>query len=320
MISTLAGRTGDQMLVLQDPPGEDDLPGVFRSADEISKESQKEYLRWTRGRLQLAVVAAIAGIFTASSDDGSWVEKGFATLALVSFTAALLLEIYLLRDRPEERWYQGRALAESVKTLAWRYMAIADPFPSTLSSERAEEVLLARIQDLFREASLSLPSLSVGASQVTPKMNRVRGSALASRKATYLEFRVLEQQAWYERRAKENERNSRRWRSTLISFELIGIIATVITLLDVSDFDAGGAAAAAIAAAGAWLEVKQYDNLASAYSLTAAELSFVHATGGGISDEAKWSDYVNSAEQAISREHTMWLARRVGLRAARRNG
>lgn len=302
------------------PLVDEELPGIFVSADEASKQSQKEYLRWTRGRLQMAVLAAAAGIVAASSKDGTWFERFFVCVALASFIAALYLEVQLLRDRPEERWYHGRALAESVKTLAWRYMAIADPFPETLPLERAEEVLLARIQDLYRESSPNLPGLTVGANQVTQRMRHVRESDLNSRKAIYLDFRVSDQQAWYEMKAKENERNSRRWRFTLISFEIIGIIATVTMLLDISKLDVGGAVAAAIAAAGAWIEVKQYDNLASAYSLTAAELSFVRATGDSISDEEKWSDYVISAEQAISREHTMWMARRVGLRAARRNG
>ncbi len=296
------------------------MPGVFKSADDISKQSQKEYLRWTRGRLQLAVLAAVAGIFAASSRDGTWPAKIFTGMALVSFIVALSLEVHLLRDRPEDRWYHGRALAESVKTLAWRYMAIADPFPATLPSDRAEEVLLARIQDLFRESSPSLPGLSAGITQVTPRMRQIRESELSYRKAAYLELRVSDQQSWYESKAKENEKNSQRWRLTLISFEILGVVATVATLLNLSPVDAEGAIAAAIAAGGAWLEVKQYDNLSSAYSLTSAELSFVRATGESISDQDKWSDYVISAEQAISREHTMWLARRVGLRAARSNG
>ncbi|WP_445279901.1 DUF4231 domain-containing protein [Streptomyces sp. DSM 118148] len=307
------------MSLLQSPLNENELPGVFKSADEISKQSQKEYLRWTRGRLQLAVLAAVAGIFTASSKDGTWPTKLSSCVALVSFIAALSLEVHLLRDRPEERWYHGRAVAESVKTLAWRYMAIADPFPVTLTHNRAEEVLLARIQDLFREASPNLPGLSAGMTQVTPRMRQIRESELASRKASYLTWRVSDQQAWYESKAKDSEKAAQRWRFTLVSFEIFGIVATVATLLNISPVDAEGAIAAAIAAGGAWLEVKQYDNLSSAYSLTAAELSFVLATGEGIQDQDKWSDYVISAEQAISREHTMWLARRVGLRAARRN-
>ncbi len=295
------------------------MPSIFVSADEISKRSQKEYLRWTRGRLQLAVLAAAAGIISASSGDGTGIKNLFVSVALASFIAALSLEVHLLRDRPEERWYHGRALAESIKTLAWRYMAIAEPFPKSLPLDRAEEVLLARIQDLHRESSPNLPGLTVGTSQITERMRQIRESELDSRKATYLEFRVTDQQAWYEKKAGECERSARHWRFTLISFELLGIIATVIVLLGLSHFDIGGAIATAIAAAGAWLEVKQYDNLTSAYALTATELSFVRATGDSISDDEKWSAYVISAEQAISREHTMWLARRVGLRAARRN-
>ncbi|MGW0908434.1 DUF4231 domain-containing protein [Streptomyces sp. NPDC002853] len=312
-------QNGDRVPPHQNPLAERELPGIFASADEVSKKSQKEYLRWTRGRLQLAVLAATGGIAAASSKDDSWLETAFVCVALLSFVTALILEAHLLRDRPEERWYHGRAIAESAKTLAWRYMVIAEPFPGSLTPERAEDVLLARIQDLFAESSTNLPGLSVGENQVTPRMRQIRASDLPARKATYLTLRVSDQQAWYERKAHDNQRDARRWRLTLISFEILGIITTVITLLDVTNLDIGAPLAAAIAAGGAWLEVKQYDNLTSAYALTAAELSFVRATGESISNEEKWSDYVVSAEQAISREHTMWLARRVGIRAARRN-
>ncbi|MCC5032905.1 DUF4231 domain-containing protein [Streptomyces sp. WAC 00631] len=313
-------QNGERVPPHQNPLAERELPGIFASADEISKQSQKEYLRWTRGRLQLAVLAATAGITAASSKDDSWLETTSTCIALISFVTALIFEVHLLRDRPEERWYHGRAIAESAKTLAWRYMAIAEPFPASLTPDRAEDVLLARIQDLFAESSPNLPGLSVGSSQVTSKMRQIRSSNLPARKATYLTLRVSDQQAWYEKKAKENESNAKRWRLTLVSFEILGITTTVITLLDITNLDVGATLAAAIAAGGAWLEVKQYDNLSSAYALTAAELSFVRATGESIPNEEKWSDYVVSAEQAISREHTMWLARRVGLRAARRNG
>ncbi|MEU2536606.1 DUF4231 domain-containing protein [Streptomyces iakyrus] len=303
----------------QNPLVDQELPGIFTSADEISKQSQKEYLRWTRGRLQLAVLAAASGIVAATSRDDSWLETSSVCVALISFVTALILEVHLLRDKPEERWYHGRAIAESAKTLAWRFMAIAEPFPESLAPDRAEDVLLARIQDLFAESSANLPGLSAGSSQVTPRMRQIRASDLPTRKDTYLDLRVSDQQTWYEKKAKQNEADGKRWRLTLVSFEIIGIAATIITLLDITNLDVGAILAAAIAAGGAWIEVKQYDNLSSAYSLTAAELSFVRATGESISDEEKWSDYVVSAEQAISREHTMWLARRVGLRAARRN-
>jgi hypothetical protein len=300
------------------PLEEKDLPGVFDSADEISKDSQKAHLRWTRGRLQLALLAALFGAVAAGSEEGGLLERTAAALALVAFVAALLTEIHLLRDKPEDRWYHGRALAESVKTLAWRYMAGAAPFPAEMPADEARDVLITRIHDLVTESTPNLPGLTPGQRQVTDRMREIRALGFEERKSAYLALRVADQEAWYSDKAKACESSSRKWRSLLIGFEVLGVAASIVSLLRLADLDASSVVAAAIAAAGAWLEVKQYDNLASAYSLTATELGFVRLTGENVTTEADWSTYVLSAEQAISREHTMWLARRLGMRAVRR--
>lgn len=304
-------------MLSQSPLEESDLPGVFESADAISKEGQRDYLKWTRGRLQLALAAALFGGIAATVDNHGRVEKTAAALALTAFIAALLTEVHLLRDKPEERWYNGRALAESVKTLAWRYMAGAAPFPPSLSDDEARDVLLTRIHDLTTEANLA--GLTFGQAQVTDRMREVRALDFADRKSVYLALRVADQEGWYNAKARLNKQNSGKWRSVLILFEVLGVATSTVSLLDLADVDASSVVAAAIAAAGAWLEVKQYDNLSSAYSLTATELGFVRMTGENVTTEADWSRYVVSAEQAISREHTMWLARRLGMRAVRMN-
>ncbi|WTP58526.1 DUF4231 domain-containing protein [Streptomyces phaeochromogenes] len=302
------------------PLTDNQLPGIYQAADKISQEAQKNHLRWTRGRLQLAVIAASSGVFAVTGDDGTLQESAASSIALLSFVTALLLEIHMLRDKPEDRWYHGRALAESVKTLAWRYMTAAAPFPSSLHQNAARDVLYTRIQDLVTESIRYLPGLSVGTTQLTPRMEQVRQQGAEDRKEIYLTLRVKDQENWYTSKAKFNDRRSRRWRSLLILSEILGAVASIAILLDLTEIDIGGAIAAAIAAAGAWLEVKQYENLSSAYALTATELSFVRLTGENVSatDEDSWSKYVVSAEQAISREHTMWLARRVGMLAIRR--
>lgn len=304
-------------MLSQSPLEESDLPGVFESADAISKEGQRDYLKWTRGRLQLALAAALFGGIAATVDSHGRVEKTAAALALTAFIAALLTEIHLLRDKPEERWYNGRALAESVKTLAWRYMAGAAPFPPSLPDDEARDVLLTRIHDLTTEANL--PGLTFGQAQVTDRMREVRALDFADRKSAYLALRVADQEGWYNAKARLNKQNSGKWRSILILFEVLGVATSTVSLLDLADVDASSVVAAVIAAAGAWLEVKQYDNLSSAYSLTATELGFVRMTGENVTTEPDWSRYVVSAEQAISREHTMWLARRLGMRAVRMN-
>jgi len=77
-------------------------------------------------------------------------------------------------------------------------------------------------------------------------------------------------------------------------------------------FDLAGVLAAAIGAGAAWLALKQHTTLRAAYALTAAELEKQIATLSSTSDD-DWPKSVADAEEAISREHTMWLASRGGV-------
>jgi hypothetical protein len=60
----------------------------------------------------------------------------------------------------------------------------------------------------------------------------------------------------------------------------------------------------------AWVQAKQYQNLATAYGVTSQELSSVASEVATLTDEALWARFVREAEQTISREHTLWRASR----------
>jgi hypothetical protein len=64
------------------------------------------------------------------------------------------------------------------------------------------------------------------------------------------------------------------------------------------------------AAAMAWLQVKRYQELAQSYLLAAHELGLIEAQSLHVHTEVELSAFVANAENAISREHTMWVARR----------
>ena len=76
----------------------------------------------------------------------------------------------------------------------------------------------------------------------------------------------------------------------------------------VIDFEAFDIAAALMASGAAWLATKQHSNLAASYAIAADELREIAAQAVGEGSESAWAAYVADAEEAISREHTMWLA------------
>ncbi|WP_405619690.1 DUF4231 domain-containing protein [Streptomyces sp. NBC_00076] len=296
---------------------EADFPDVQRSADAASMQGQRMYLRLTKGRLYLVVAAAVAGALTIGLTS-TWQKQTLTSLSLCFFLLAFAAELILLSTHPEDTWYHGRAVAESVKTLAWKFSVCADPFPRSVLSSEAERLFHQQLSDVVAESPIFVDYSSVGTQQVSPKMRDLRTAERATRMKAYCNARIEDQRAWYSKSANRNERSAFRWRVGLVSLEVLGATSALLSLLNVTPFDMGSALAAGVAAGGAWIEVKQFDNLANAYALTATELALVHAAASHVTGEESWSKYVISAEQAISREHTMWLARRVRTRMPRR--
>ena len=66
-----------------------------------------------------------------------------------------------------------------------------------------------------------------------------------------------------------------------------------------------------ITAGTAWVAVKQFSPLASAYAVATKELG-IQASRLLTVDEKDWPLLAADAEEAISREHTTWLASRIG--------
>ncbi len=60
----------------------------------------------------------------------------------------------------------------------------------------------------------------------------------------------------------------------------------------------------------AWLQLKQHKELAQSYSVAEIELGFIQEKAQHIVSDRALSDFVGDAENAISREHTLWVARR----------
>jgi hypothetical protein len=229
----------------------------------------------------------------------------------LAFLAALGLQYRLSTDAPEKDWYDGRAAAESIKGLAWRYAVRAEPF---LTDDDADTLFLARCRETLSEVK-TLALVTGGSEQITPWMRRVRQASLGDRQATYLTRRLDDQWQWYKTKATLCRTMATRWRWAVSVLAVVGAIAGFAKALGVTEVDVLGLLATAVGATAAWLQTRQYETLAVAYGLTAQELAASRSAARQATDETAWSDFVNDTEQAVSREHTLWRASRRAHRA-----
>lgn len=278
-----------------------DYPGLYQAADEASLLQQRAYLRVVRARLVLLVLAAVFAAFTLRvGSDGVDV---FALGTALAFVVTLILELSVATTRPDKAWYDGRAIAESVKTLTWRYVAGAEPF--SLEHEDADEEFLARMKGLQKDLP-EAPLLPTTAPAISSTMRSLRQSSLAERQKTYLQGRVIDQQNWYAGKAEFHRRRANVYRAIMLSMEGVGIAGALAKALGAVDFDMAGIVAAVVSAVAAWTATRQHRANVNAYVVASHELGLIRDKLGQCKDEDQWSAAVSSAESAISREHTMW--------------
>lgn len=302
-----------------DPLADGGYPALHEAADAASLRGQKQYLAALKTRLGGLILAAVGGgvlISLGAPEVGGW-------LALIGFLTALLAEWYTSNQKPDRAWYEGRAAAESVKTLAWRYTVRGDSFDSV--SGRGVEVDEGEVAREFisriRETLHDLNDVDLGeaatSEQITPTMRGIRDSSFLDRKATYREGRIEDQRSWYAEKARHNQRKGHAWGVAVVAAEGLGVLGGVLLIAGIWSIDLLAVFATLAAAATAWGQAKQFKALATAYGITAQELAGVKSELDALQDEAQWARFVGEAEEAISREHTLWRASR-GLRLRRR--
>lgn len=283
-----------------------DYPALYLAADKQSLRGQHRYLTVTRVRLSLILVAAVAGVAAAHVPD----LDALAWLGAGAFIAASFVEVFLRNTRPDRIWYDGRAAAESAKSLAWRYAIGGDPFPIALG-EDADASFVEQLREVVRVVpGTHLVPDDPSRDQITEAMRRLRVAPLAARRHAYHVGRVADQKSWYGQRSRDNEKSLQRWSFVLVAIELVGAIACILQAADVIEVDLAAVAAALIAAAVAWLETRQHGTVASAYAVAHHELGMIEARIDGATNDEEWAAFVGESEEAISREHTLWRASR----------
>jgi hypothetical protein len=284
----------------------DDMPQVFNAADQAAADSRRRYMSQTAMRLVLSVAAAALGIraFHIGTSAIDWAALGSS----VAFFIALLVDVSLLNSQPQRSWYDGRALAESAKTLAWKWSVCGNPYPR--NSDADAVLLLANDLRDLRVTRGDVALAPIVGRNVTDAMSSLRASSLAERKSAYLAGRIDDQLSWYSNKSRTSNRAARRWRLFLLFLEGLGGVAGLLKATAVIDVPIDALIATGMGAVGAWLEAQQHDQISRAYSVAVADLTDARVRLESCSDEDAWAEAVNDAEDAISREHTRWRASR----------
>ncbi|HDZ38209.1 MAG TPA: DUF4231 domain-containing protein [Marinobacter sp.] len=283
----------------------EDYPGLYQETDEASITAQARYLAAIRLYLSLLIVAAACSLFLGES-------RCLAVCAALIFLTTLFLSILLAVKRYDKTWYNARAVAESVKTVTWRYMMQAEPYDGDNADARPD--FIKDLQDILaqnKELARVFTGDKAATGAISPEMERIRELPRQDRMRLYLTDRIDEQRDWYCKKAGQNKRQASHWFILMCLSQAFALLFVSVRIAKPtwSHLPVDICIVCACAAL-TWIQVKRFQELATAFSLTAHEISLLRGYSQDVSTDAEFSDFVNDAENAFSREHTQWQARR----------
>lgn len=282
-----------------------EFPALYNSADDASTTAQNTF--WWTIRWEYFLLFCVA---VASSTRGlSGLNPLILTLLLVILAGLFVFKVYKKLDQD---WYRCRALAESVKTSAWRFCMRSHPFQDATSVEQPKAEFRNLLRDILKaNQHLAERLQNDETEQVTASMLQLRTLSLEERIDYYVTHRIDNQRRWYSRKSKVNKRAFQYWVAATI---LVYVVAAIS--LNGIQLGIGWATYAfdplivVVTSAIGWLQMKRHGELTASYNLTAHEIGIIRGNSDAVKTEEQFSEFVNEAELAFSREHTQWVARR----------
>lgn len=288
-----------------------DFPSYYQAADRLSIRSQKSYLNIIRIDLFAMIIAALLAIYSFQNVTYKLWIYSFTGLFLLT---GLILTVVLKSKKYEDYWYKGRALAESCKTLTWRFITCAEYFEHSLCMDEAKSRFVNRIKEIvneFQDLSKVMDTEILNQEIITSKMLELRCLPMKERKDYYINNRIVDQQSWYSQKAKWNKQRYNLWFWVIIGSQFLALLSIFILInYPASNFNAVGFLTTIASSAISWLQIKKYQEQKQAYTTAVEELNFIKELSYRVATEEQLSGFVLDSENAISREHTLWLAQR----------
>jgi len=282
-----------------------DYPTVVHYYENVSNVGQSRYLLFIRLELIVVVGAALLSDLIREISPTDLRLVGTVLLVLLGF--GLGVQVVRLVRREDQSWFEGRAVAESAKTLTWRYMMKLPPFRG---ETELEEEFMNRLQAVLQGCLVCQPMAVTSAHEITQRMRDTRKYGWEKRREFYVASRLNDQVKWYKGKAKYNSKRSRQWLGLSITAQIVAILAAVVVMSTTHHWNFVALVTTVAASCVAWSQAKNFDELRESYRMANVELCQIKDEQiSNAATEEEFLDAVVNSEGAISREHTMWAAR-----------
>lgn len=281
-------------------------PALADAADTESARAQHLFL--LLNGLQLGVLALVAIISGWGPSDPAHQRALAWTVSGLMF-AALGLAIALRIGKFDDRWFKSRAFAEGVKGAVWYFMMSPRGEADARQTEYRQRVreLQERLPEVWQEVVLVAPEEP----SVTPQMRQLQQASVEEKAELYRRERLRDQLQWYASKSQQNKSRERGWFWLIFIVDFVAIAYSVLQALLLWQYNAVGGFAAVTSTLVAWIQIKRFSDLRLSYAIAAGDLNRINEEREHVSSEQELQQFTQEVETAVSREHSMWLAKRM---------
>ena len=289
-----------------------DYPTTLRAATAVAALAKRRYYAFLFLQLGSAFLGALFSAVSAAVESPATVQlyrQASAVALLVSFVVLLVGRVL----RTDLIWWDARAVAESLKSSAWRFMMHVAPFKSADDGATADELFRVQVRETLKARSDISAALERrrddDPNEISPLMQKTRRAPFEERRAFYTEQRLNDQRRWYHGQAKLHDRAREVYFFVAILAQL-GAVLVAFLQWRPWRLNLVPLLVAISASVTAWAQAKRHEESAQAYALASQELDVMAVRLDAAGGESAFEAAVAETEAAISREHTMWMARR----------
>ena len=286
-----------------------DLPDSYSTYDESAIIAQRNHFRLIQFELILLVVVAALSLSVNLFQNEDFSTIIFSVIFFI-FLIGIIIQAQYGKRQFGRKWFEFRAVAESIKSLAWQYAMECGDF---YEENEANKLFLQIIKQIKETYQINPDSKLIPGGilkDIQPSMKEMRKKGWHEKRETYIKERVDNQITWYTDKAKINDDYSKKYDNSVLFLQIFIIIACIfLVYTHINGAPALALVVTLIVSIIGWSRSKQYAELVEPYQNAARELNGIKQNIEMAKLKIDFQNFVIEAEQAISREHTMWLAK-----------
>lgn len=268
----------------------EEYPCYYLSVDKDSIDNQRYFFLIVLAEYLLSFLIVFETTF-------------FKNIEVLLILFLLSVSVFLLRifTKFDRKWFKSRAYSESIKSMTWKW----------IMSSRNEKEFKVQIDAFILNNHIVLNPYTSHDDLITVEMRKIKELQDSEKYLYYRENRITDQEKWYKRKIIYNKKRFVMISSLTVIAYTLAIVYLIHNLKNgVKSDKYYDLIVIFCTLLLSWANIKKYNELIEAYTITLNDIVVLKNNILSFEEVDDFNNYIDDCENAFSREHTQWYARK----------